>query len=73
VRLPEVVRLSNPAAESAGETRCPPYKPALDDSTLRRDEIGIALGWTMLQCGSDATHVRADQFAENVARRLGLR
>jgi hypothetical protein len=117
-RLPEVVRLSNPAAESAGETRCrlalvlrglpepqvqyrirdrdgrvvlrvdlayplqklaieydgrPPYKPALDDSTLRRDEIGIALGWTMLHCGSDATHVRADQFAENVARRLGLR
>jgi hypothetical protein len=44
-----------------------------DDSTLRRDEIGIALGWTMLHCGSDATHVRADQFAENVARRLGLR
>jgi hypothetical protein len=51
----------------------PPYKPALDDSTLRRDEIGIALGWTLLHCGSDATHVRADQFAENVARRLGLR
>lgn len=50
----------------------PPAKPALDDLTLRRDELLVAHGWTVLHCTSDALR-RADQFAMNVAQRLGLR
>lgn len=117
-RLRHVVALSNPAAESPGETRCrlalvcrglpppevqyrirdghgrvvlrvdlaypehklaieydgrPPYKPALDDATLRRDEGAIGLGWTVLHCSADGAGVRADEFADAVARRLGIR
>jgi hypothetical protein len=117
-RLPDVVRLSDPLAESPGETRCrlalvlrglprpelqyrlrdrtgrvvarfdlayprhrlaidydgrPPAKPALSDADLRRDELAVALGWTVLRATADSVHRRADEFADSVARRLGLR
>ena len=51
----------------------PPFKPAIDEATFRRDAAVVALGRTMLHCGSDATQRGADEFADNVARRLGLR